>query len=45
MLGRITNDFFKVVDVVVVEFYATILFTSSKIYSAGVIDKNQMTKE
>jgi len=46
MLDHITNDVFEVVVVVVVvEFYATIVFTSNKMYSVGKIDKNQIRNE
>ncbi len=45
MLDHITNDLFKVVVVVVVEFYATIVFTFNKMYSVGKIDKNQIRNE
>jgi hypothetical protein len=44
MLDHITNDLFKVV-VAVVEFYTTILGTSTKLLSVGDIDKKQIRNE
>ncbi len=41
ILDYIKIDLFKVV----VEFYATILFTFNKIYSVGEIHKNQIRNE
>ncbi len=39
-------DYIKIdLFTVVVEFYATILFTFNKMYSVGKIDKNQITNE
>ncbi len=45
MFDHISNDLFKVVVVVVGEFYATILRTSSEVYSVRDIDENEIRNE
>ncbi len=45
MLDHVTNDLFKLVVVVVLEFYIIIMYSSNKMYLVDEIDKNRIRNE